>query len=222
LHAHADVDETVRDIEAAGPAERATSPTSPIPMPSRAGRRDRRPLRPLDILVNNAAIRPEQPFADDVVRRWRHVLAVILDGAFLCSHACVAHLARSGGGIDRQHRRREPATGARGTRARRRAKAGLAGIHQSAGARPRAAAHHRQLRRPRPSSTPSAQRRPARASTFTAAVPPIGRLGRPDEVAAMVRMLCGPDARYITGQAIHVNGGGICREPRAAGRPECD
>ena len=28
------------------------------------------------------------------------------------------------------------------------------------------------------------------------------------EVAAMVRMLCGPDARYITGQAIHVNGGG--------------
>ena len=39
-------------------------------------------------------------------------------------------------------------------------------------------------------------------------VPPIGRLGAPAEVAAMVRMLCGPDARYITGQAIHVNGGG--------------
>ena len=40
------------------------------------------------------------------------------------------------------------------------------------------------------------------------AVPPIGRLGQPEEVAAVVRMLCGPDARYITGQAIHVNGGG--------------
>ena len=40
------------------------------------------------------------------------------------------------------------------------------------------------------------------------AVPPIGRLGLPEEVAAIVRMLCGPDARYITGQAIHVNGGG--------------
>jgi 3-oxoacyl-[acyl-carrier protein] reductase len=38
-------------------------------------------------------------------------------------------------------------------------------------------------------------------------VPPIGRLGSPDEVAAIVRMLCGPDARFITGQAIHVNGG---------------
>ena len=32
--------------------------------------------------------------------------------------------------------------------------------------------------------------------------------GAPEEVAAMVRMLCGPDARYVTGQAIHVNGGG--------------
>jgi len=29
-----------------------------------------------------------------------------------------------------------------------------------------------------------------------------------EEIAAVVRMLCGPDARYITGQAIHVNGGG--------------
>ena len=35
----------------------------------------------------------------------------------------------------------------------------------------------------------------------------IGRLGQPSEVAATVRMLCGPRARYITGQTIHVNGG---------------
>ena len=34
-----------------------------------------------------------------------------------------------------------------------------------------------------------------------------GRRGAPDEVAAMVRFLCGPGARYITGQTIHVNGG---------------
>ena len=41
------------------------------------------------------------------------------------------------------------------------------------------------------------------------APPPIGRRGEPEEIAAMVRMLCGPDARYITGQTIHVNGGGF-------------
>jgi 3-oxoacyl-[acyl-carrier protein] reductase len=35
----------------------------------------------------------------------------------------------------------------------------------------------------------------------------MGRRGAPDEVAAAVRFLCGPGARYITGQTIHVNGG---------------
>ena len=30
---------------------------------------------------------------------------------------------------------------------------------------------------------------------------------KPDEIAAMVRFLCTEEARYITGQSIHVNGG---------------
>jgi NAD(P)-dependent dehydrogenase (short-subunit alcohol dehydrogenase family) len=34
-----------------------------------------------------------------------------------------------------------------------------------------------------------------------------GERGQPDDVAAMVRFLCSPAARYITGQAIHANGG---------------
>ncbi|HZL57735.1 MAG TPA: 3-oxoacyl-[acyl-carrier-protein] reductase [Bryobacteraceae bacterium] len=36
---------------------------------------------------------------------------------------------------------------------------------------------------------------------------PLGRIGRPDEVAAAVRFLCGEDAGYITGNVIDVNGG---------------
>ena len=35
----------------------------------------------------------------------------------------------------------------------------------------------------------------------------VGRRGTPEEIAAVVRFLCGPDARYITGQTLHVNGG---------------
>jgi 3-oxoacyl-[acyl-carrier protein] reductase len=37
----------------------------------------------------------------------------------------------------------------------------------------------------------------------------LGRRGRPEDIAAMVRMLCGPDGRYITGQTLHVNGGAL-------------
>jgi NAD(P)-dependent dehydrogenase (short-subunit alcohol dehydrogenase family) len=40
-----------------------------------------------------------------------------------------------------------------------------------------------------------------------AAKVPLGRIGLPDDVAAAVAFLCSPDAGYITGQVIHVNGG---------------
>jgi 3-oxoacyl-[acyl-carrier protein] reductase len=36
---------------------------------------------------------------------------------------------------------------------------------------------------------------------------PLGRLGSPDDVAAAVAFLAGPEAAYITGETLHVNGG---------------
>ncbi|MDR7448290.1 MAG: SDR family oxidoreductase, partial [Armatimonadota bacterium] len=36
---------------------------------------------------------------------------------------------------------------------------------------------------------------------------PLGRLGTPEDVAGVVAFLCGPDGAYITGHAIHVDGG---------------
>ena len=38
--------------------------------------------------------------------------------------------------------------------------------------------------------------------------PPVGRKGYPEEVATMISNLCGPNSEFITGQTIHVNGGG--------------
>jgi 3-oxoacyl-[acyl-carrier protein] reductase len=38
---------------------------------------------------------------------------------------------------------------------------------------------------------------------------PLGRIGQPDEVAAMIAFLASKDASYVTGQIIHVNGGFI-------------
>ena len=36
---------------------------------------------------------------------------------------------------------------------------------------------------------------------------PLGRLGKPDDVAQAVRFLVSPEAAYITGHVLHVNGG---------------
>lgn len=48
---------------------------------------------------------------------------------------------------------------------------------------------------------------PERAETFVRSVP-LGRTGRPEEIAAVVRFLVSEAAGYVTGQVIYVNGGG--------------
>src|SRR5262249_38209717 len=52
----------------------------------------------LDILVNNAAVRAETPFAEIRFEDWRRVLSIVLDGAFLCTQAALPHLVKAGGG----------------------------------------------------------------------------------------------------------------------------
>jgi len=209
LHAHGDVDQTVRDIEASG--SRGASHIADVTDPdavaalvaatvSQFGR--------LDILVNNAAIRPEQPFTTMTFADWRQVLSVILDGAFLCSHACVAPLAAAGGGAivniggETGHR------GAAGRAHVVAAKAGLAGLTKAMALDLASQGITVNCVVPGRIDTVRAEPTGPGQHVHRPAVPPIGRLGRPEEVAAMVRMLCGPEARYITGQAIHVNGGG--------------
>ena len=162
----------------------------------------------LDILVNNAAVRSETPFEDIKLEEWRRVIATVLDGAFLCTQASLPHLIRAGGGavvnIGGQ-------TGHKGATDRAHviaAKAGLAGLTKALALD--LAPHHITVNCVVPGTIesvrglPGVPERPAHRRS----VPPIGRRGEPEEIAAMVRMLCGPDARYITGQSIHVNGGG--------------
>ena len=59
----------------------------------------------LDILVNNAALRREKPFAEMSYAEWREIMDVTLDGTFHCVKACLPALQQIGTWNHRQYRR---------------------------------------------------------------------------------------------------------------------
>jgi 3-oxoacyl-[acyl-carrier protein] reductase len=160
----------------------------------------------LDILVNNAALRREKPFAEMNYAEWREILDVTLDGTFHCVKACLPALRKSGAGAIVNIGGLSAHTGARDRAHVVTAKAGIVGFT-------RALAHDLAddgitvncvvpglIGTPRPKDKPE----PAHHLTHQTIS---GQRGGPEDVAATVRFLCSPGARYITGQAIHCNGG---------------
>jgi len=159
----------------------------------------------LDILVNNAAVRAEVPFAELDFPRWRAVLGVCLDGAFHCTKAAHAALKAGGKGAIVNIGGVSAHTGASDRAHVLTAKLGLVGFT-------RALAHDLAADGITANCVVPGQIDTARAggrapSHHATHKPLVGRRGRPDEIASTVRWLVGPQGRYVTGQTIHVNGG---------------
>ena len=203
----AEADGVVREIESAG--GKATAVIGDVAEEKTAAALADAALKHfgrIDVLVNNAALRREKPIDQMSYADWREVMGVILDGSFRCVHACLPALKKNGGSIiniggmsahigskDRAH----VIT----------AKAALVGFS-------RALAHDLApdkitancivpgaIDTARPATSPT----PAHHLTHGTIT---GSRGKPEDVAAMVRYLCGPGGRYVTGQTIHVSGGG--------------
>ncbi len=161
----------------------------------------------IDILVNNAALRRETKFEDLDYAEWREVMSVILDGAFLCAKAALPAMRVAGGGSIVNLGGMSAHAGTTDRAHVIAAKTGVVGLT-------RALAHD--LAKfgitancvvPGLIDTKRGKSGHGSASLAAARVPLAGRLGRPEEVASMVRHLVGPQSRYVTGQTIHVNGG---------------
>ena len=160
----------------------------------------------IDYLINNAAIRRESPPDAMSFAEWREVLGVVLDGAFHCVKACLPQLRKSGAGAIVNIGGMSAHTGSKDRFHVTTAKAGLVGLtrglaHDLAG--DNITVNYLSpglIERPRDPSEPEPQHHSVNR-TLT------GKRGTPNDIASMVRFLCGPGARYITGQSLHSNGG---------------
>src|SRR5437868_3377148 len=161
----------------------------------------------VDILVSNAGLRRQTSFLEMSFEEWREILSVALDGAFLLGKAFVPHMVAKGKGgafvalsgvsthVGTPNRCHVSAS-----------KSGLEGLMRALAVE---LAPHRitcNALSPGAIDTARAAAGPAPPGRINRPIP-LKRFGTVDEIAAMVRLLVGPEGTFITGQTIHVNGG---------------
>jgi len=166
-------------------------------------------LGPLDVLVNNAGIFPRSPFLDLREDEWTRVLDVNLKGSFLCAQTAARAMvggARPGAIVNLS------SVAARGTPLGvhyAASKAGVVGLTRAMALA--LAPHHIRVNAIAPGLTDTAQPRYGHTEGELRAlardIPLDGRMARPEEIASVAVFLASEEARWITGQVIHVNGG---------------
>jgi 3-oxoacyl-[acyl-carrier protein] reductase len=202
------IEETAREIRAAG--GKAMPYLADVSKPDQVAGMVEAAVREfggVDIAVNNAGLRRQTSFVQMSLEEWHEILSVALDGAFILAKAVVPEMIKRGGGAIVGLSGVSHHAGSTGRVHVNASKAGLEGFLR--GLAMELAPHNITANAVAPGSIdtvrgPSAGGPQGRGHIREI---PLGRQGRPEEIAAMVRFLVGPEGRYITGQTIHVNGG---------------
>jgi 3-oxoacyl-[acyl-carrier protein] reductase len=160
----------------------------------------------LDILINNAADRRQAPLTEISLAEWRHITGIIIDGAFLCARACLPHMV-AGGGTIINIGGASAHTGAFNRAHVVTAKAALVGLTKAIAVEYAERGITANCVVPGKIGGERSKTAGDSPPMGGGAGPIVGRFGTAEEVAALVRHLCLPQSRYITGQTIHVSGG---------------
>jgi 3-oxoacyl-[acyl-carrier protein] reductase len=203
-----EADDTVREIEALGGTARAImGDVTDEAEVARMAAEIARELGPVDILINNAAVRRDGVFTTMSFADWRLVMGVVLDGAFLCSRAVIPGMVAKGHGTIVNIGGLTGHTGAFGRAHVSAAKAGLVGLTKALAVEfgPNDITVNcvvpGKIGGPRSASSGKGGAIPGGGH------PLVPREGDPEDVAAAVKLLCSSGGRFITGQTIHVSGG---------------
>lgn len=161
----------------------------------------------VDILVSNAGLRRQTAFLDMKFDEWREILSVALDGAFILCRAAVPSMIERGGGAIIGLSGISPHVGTPNRCHVLASKAGLEGLMRALAVELAPQNITCNCVSPGAIDTLRGESAGGTPSNIKRDRIPLGRKGRVEEIAAMVRFLAGPDGGYITGQTIHVNGG---------------
>lgn len=161
----------------------------------------------LDILVNNAGHSLDKLLMDTSVDEWDRLMAVHLRGAYTCTRAALPHLLAAGGGRIVNMSSIWGLAGGAGEVAYSTAKAGLIGFTRALAKELGRSGITVNCVAPGIIATDMLSHLSAGALADLAEATPVGRLGRPEDVAAAVAYLVSPAADFVTGQVLSPNGG---------------
>jgi 3-oxoacyl-[acyl-carrier protein] reductase len=161
----------------------------------------------VDILINNAAIRPHKPFTELTQADWETVRGIVLDGALYLTRAIIPSMVENRYGRILFFCGDGAYAGGSGRAHISAAKMGLVGLTRSLASE--FASHNIRVNVVSPGSIDTARANPEwyHGRPPSAAGIPLGRQGHVDEIAATCLFLVSDDGGFITGQTIHVNGG---------------
>jgi 3-oxoacyl-[acyl-carrier protein] reductase len=196
----------VQEIQAAGgKAEAAMGDVSDPAVAPRLAKQGEA-LGGVDILVSNAGLRRQTSFLDMAFEEWREIMSVALDGAFLLGKAFVPHMVAKGqGGAFVAMSGVSTHVGTLNRCHVSASKSGLEGLMRALARE--LAPHKITCNAVSPGAIDTSRATSAGPRPIQGRPIPLGRLGNVEEIAAMVRLLVGPEGTFITGQTIHVNGG---------------
>lgn len=164
-----------------------------------------RELGRVDILINNAAIRRQCTFLKMSLQEWRNIMSVNLDGVFLCCREALPLMLRNGGGRIINIGGITAHVGVKNRAHVAASKAAILGLTKALAIE--FAQHKVTVNCIAPGQIGGQRSATAGKSPIDVSRIPLGREGTIEDVAAAIRYLCQPDAGFVTGQTLHVNGG---------------